>query len=448
MGSCRAYLISALLSMSWACTGVFAEDKPMTETLIDLLQNKKLGYQIAWSDLFLGEHYCPQWIEKLDAVSKPSEMTSINGKDYVFASMCKTSDNARDRILALFSSDRKKCWAVGSTIPPGLAPEFKFATLRYFGNPDPVIKNYLASRLEKMFAAEAPATPVATTTPAATTPEPATPTTTPAVPVAKANPTATTGTDFSPQNDEAAKKFRGELHAKKGVELMKAHNYRQAEAEFKEAARNEPDNIQYLEGYAEATNKANDYKEAILAYGRLLKADPAHHPEAHGIIADSLRKLVRNDEAVEEYKKAVAFEKDKAAIWHKIAEIRLAQAKIPDTMDAYRNAIKVAPSDGKAYRLLASMEWNQGNKADALRTYRSGAQNAPRDGELQAAFAYALMSEQQWQEAANAYKAAAMLKGTSGELEAGYKSAMDHLNYEQQVAKQAAEAAAKKKKKH
>ena len=245
---------------------------------------------------------------------------------------------------------------------------------------------------------------------------------------------APAGSDFTPQDDEKARKFRGELHAKKGTEMMRANNFRQAESEFKEAARYEPGNIQYLEGYAEATHKANDCKESIEAYGRLLKADPAHHTEAHAIIGECLFKLRRYDESVDEYKKAVAVEKDKAAIWHKVAEIRLGQGRHPEVMEAYKNAIKAAPSAGKAYRLLAAMQWNAGNKDEALKTYRSGVQNVPRDGDLQAAFAYALMSEQHWQEAAGAYKAAALVKGSNSELEAGYKSAMDHIAYEEQMA--------------
>jgi tetratricopeptide (TPR) repeat protein len=265
----------------------------------------------------------------------------------------------------------------------------------------------------------------------------------------KAGPPATPApASFAPQDDEKARKFRGELHAKKGAQMMKMHNFRQAESEYKEASRYEPENIQYLEGYANATHKANDCKEAIEAYGRLLKADAAHHTEAHAIIAESLFKLRRYDESADEYKKAVSFEKDKAAIWNKIAEIRLGQAKHPEAMEAYRNAIKADPDDGKAYRLLAAIQWNNGKKAEALATYRDGAKKAPRDGDLQAAFAYALMSEQQWQEAADAYKAAALAKGSTPALNAGYKSAMDHIAYEKQREAQNAARAEKNKKKH
>lgn len=281
-------------------------------------------------------------------------------------------------------------------------------------------------------------------------PEPDSPALTPETPVTPAAAPVTpavvpkASTPFTPQDDEKAKKFRAELAAKKGADMMKENNFRQAESEFKEAAKYEPDNIQFLEGYAKATSKANDYREAIEAYGRLLKADAAHHTDAHAIIADCLFKLRRYDESVDEYKKALAYEKDKAGIWHKIAEIRLGQAKHPEVMEAYRNAIKSAPSDGKAYKLLAAMQWNAGSKPDAMVTYKEGVANAPKDGDLQAAYAYSLMSNQQWQEAAKAYKAAAMVKGSTPDLEKGYQSALEHVAYDEQMAKRAADLKDKK----
>jgi tetratricopeptide (TPR) repeat protein len=465
----RALLVSVLVSLSClAGAAVFAEDKPLTESLIDLVRNKH-DFKAAWGTMFKGEYSPPAWVSSLEGNSDPARQITVDGKEYVFGSMCNANDCAGDRIVVLFSGDHKKSWALEVIVPPGLGQDstdhpLKYGTLRYFGEPDPPMKKLLLAQFERdLSRSAAPAsTAPASTAPAATTPAPTTPAPTTPAPTTPTNttptnttPTATTPAapaDFSPQNDEAARKFRAELHVKKGVEMMKANNFRQAESEFKEACKQDPDNVLYLESYANATHKANDARESIEAYSRLLKADAAHHPEAHFILADSLSKLMRFDEAIEEYKKAAPIEKDKAAIWHKVAEIRIRQAKSAEAMEAYKNAIKAQPNEGKAYRLLASMQWNAGAKADALKTYRDGAKNASSDGDLQAAFAYALMSEQQWQEAAKAYKAAALVKGSSAELEAGYRSAMEHIAYdEQQAARKAAqdaEKAEKAKKKH
>jgi len=261
-------------------------------------------------------------------------------------------------------------------------------------------------------------------------------------------PTVAPYKDFSPQSDQKAQRFRAELHAKRGSDMMKDNNFRQAESEYKEASKIEPDDLSYLQNYADAAHKSNDWREVIEAYTRLLKQDGAHHPESHAILGESFFKMHRYDEACEAYKKAAQFEKDKAAMWYKVAEIRLIQAKQPEAMEAYRGVMKVTPSDGKAYKLLASMLWNSNNKTEALRIYKAGSVSAPRDGDLLAAYGYALMSEQQYREAANMYKAAAAVKGATPDIDAGYKSALEHINYEEQQAAIKAQKELKDKKKH
>jgi tetratricopeptide (TPR) repeat protein len=261
-------------------------------------------------------------------------------------------------------------------------------------------------------------------------------------------PTVAPYKDFSPQSDEKAQRFRAELHAKKGSEMMKSNNFRQAESEYKEASKIQPDDLSYLENYADAAHKSNDWREVIDAYTRLLKQDGAHHPESHAILGEAYFKMHRYDEACDAYKKAVQFEKDKGAMWYKVAEIRLIQAKQPEAMEAYRGVIKVAPSDGKAYKLLASMLWNNNSKAEALRIYKAGSVAASKDGDLLAAYGYALMSEQQYREAAAMYKAAAGVKGATPDIDAGYKSALEHINYEEQQAAIKAQKELKDKKKH
>lgn len=253
----------------------------------------------------------------------------------------------------------------------------------------------------------------------------------------------------TPQDEEKARKFKAQMHAFKGGQMAREKNFRQAESEFKEAAKYEPENMTYLEGYASAAHHANDWKEAVEAYNKILKTD-AKHTEVHKTLAECLVKLglTRYDEAIEEYKKAVPVEKDKADVWRRIANLRTAQSRRPEAMEAYRNAIKAAPEDGVAYRLLAAIQWQGGSKSDAMSTYKEGVHSASKDADLWAAYAYALVSNQQWREAADAYKSASKIKGPSPELEAGYKSAMERAMYEDELAKRKAELDAKKHHRH
>ena len=242
---------------------------------------------------------------------------------------------------------------------------------------------------------------------------------------------------------EKARKFKAQLHAFEAGKLLKQRAYKYAAMEFKAASNFEPENLQYVLGYANAAHQANDWTEAVEAYNRLLKADPSHK-EVHKTLGECMAKLGRYDEAVAEYKKAIEAEKDKADIWRRIASIRTGQSRFNDAMDAYRAATRADPTDGKSYKNLAAMQWQQGNKAAAIGTYKEGVAHSSRDRDLWGAYAYALMGNSQWQEAANAYQTAAKLGGTTPEFDAGYKSAMEHLAYDEAVAKQKADAEAKR----
>ena len=442
----KGILLSTFLSLSFACSGVYAEEAK--GSIIELIKQKH-DYHVPFSSMLKGELSIPTWISDLDANGGPASETTLDGNKYISGLMRCAADPEGDWLLLLMSTDKKKCWALEANVPPALRnqphPE-KMATLRYYGEPNQALKRYMVSLMGTATGGDGAGSAAPVEAPK---PNPAPAPTRSANPAEAVSSTAvapadTKPHDFSPQDDEKARKFRAELHAKKGKDAMNAQNYRQAEAEYREASKIETSNIQYLEGYALAASKANDLKSTIEAYGKLVKDDPSHHQEAHVLIAESLTKLGQYDEAVEEFKKAAPFAKDKAELWNKVAEIRIGQAKHQDAMEAYKNAIKADPSDGKAYRLLASIQWNAGSKSDALATYKNGSQSAPRDGDLLAAYAYALMSNQQWDEAAKAYKSASLIKGSTPELTQGYRSAMEHIAFEEEQAKRKAAKGKKK----
>lgn len=241
---------------------------------------------------------------------------------------------------------------------------------------------------------------------------------------------------------EKARKFKAQLHAFEAGKLLKHNNYHYAAVEFKAACNFEPENANYVLGYANAAHKANDWADAVDAYAKLLKADPSHK-EVLKTMAECYAKLGKQDEAVTYYRKALDFEKDKGEIWRRIAAIRNGQGRQQEAMDAFKSATKSDPSDAKSFKALAAMQWNNGNKTGAIQTYREGIAHV-RDRDLSAAYAYALMSNNQWQEAADAYMSAAKIGGTTPEIDAGYKSAMEHIAYDKQMAQRKADADAKR----
>ncbi|MBX9572384.1 MAG: tetratricopeptide repeat protein [Candidatus Obscuribacterales bacterium] len=248
----------------------------------------------------------------------------------------------------------------------------------------------------------------------------------------------------SPEDEKKARLFKAQMHAFEAGKLIRKNQFSLAQKEFRQAADYDPDNVDYLSGYANAAHKNNDWNAAAIAYTRLMRKDPSRK-ELYKSLGECLAQVQKYDDAVAAYKTAAQFEDDKGEMWKRIGSIRSNQGRYDEAMEAYRQSVKLSPKDGKGFETLAALEWKQGNKTAALKTYKTGVTNNPDDGDLQAAYAYALMGEQRWREASEAYKAAARTKGKNPAIEQGYKSAMDHIAYDEQMAKIKAAKEAKKK---
>lgn len=246
------------------------------------------------------------------------------------------------------------------------------------------------------------------------------------------------------EDEKKARLFKAQMHAFEAGKLIRKNQYSLAQKEFRLAADYDPDNIDYLSGFANAAHKNNDWNAAALAYTRLMRKDPSRK-DFFKSLGECLFQVQKYDDAVAAYKQAAQFETDKGEMWRRIGSIRSNQGRYDEAMEAYRQSTKLSPKDGKGFETLGALEWKQGNKTAALNTYKAGVANNPDDGDLQAAYAYALMGEQRWREASEAYKAAARTKGNTPAIQQGYKSAMDHIAYEENIAKAKAEKAAKKK---
>lgn len=164
--SCRpVLLISMIIALSSAGLPVSAQDKqaaspaaaPATApaggppVMLDLIQQH--GYKAAWNSMFMGEFSLPKWIQSLEAVSGPAVEVTVDGKSYIVGQIAKETDPRNDRIIGAFSSDHKKCWGLGITVPHGLGQDGiahpkKYAALQWYGNPKAPEKKALMGFLE------------------------------------------------------------------------------------------------------------------------------------------------------------------------------------------------------------------------------------------------------------------------------------------------------------
>lgn len=132
-----------------------AEEKENEFTSMPLLDYiKQASMRASWGIIFKSELSIPAWIQALDADSGPtSQITGADGTVYVVGAMNRAGD-PYDRLVALFNIEKKKQWAVGINIPVSLGKEGlqhpkKYATLRWYGNPDLTIRKVFTDYLDK-----------------------------------------------------------------------------------------------------------------------------------------------------------------------------------------------------------------------------------------------------------------------------------------------------------
>lgn len=115
---------------------------------------KQPDMKASWGTVFKSELSIPAWIQSMDVDSGPtSQITGADGVNYIVGAMSKAND-PYDRLVALFTADRKKQWALGVTIPVGLGKDGllhpkKYATLRWYGKPDSNVRKVIMDYLDK-----------------------------------------------------------------------------------------------------------------------------------------------------------------------------------------------------------------------------------------------------------------------------------------------------------
>jgi flagellar motor protein MotB len=115
---------------------------------------KQPDMKASWGTVFKSELSIPAWIQSMDVDSGPtSQITGADGVNYIVGAMSKAND-PYDRLVALFTADRKKEWALGVTIPvalgkDGLLHPKKYASLRWYGRPDTNVRKVFMDYLDK-----------------------------------------------------------------------------------------------------------------------------------------------------------------------------------------------------------------------------------------------------------------------------------------------------------
>lgn len=158
-----------------------------------------------------------------------------------------------------------------------------------------------------------------------------------------------------------------EAHAELADTLYALTRYDEAEAEYLEALRLDPDNWSYENRLAVNYAEARQREKAVVYYQRA--AD--HHPN-HVILfslGNSLERLGRLDEAIVAYRKSIELKPTFTMSLYQLGMIYFHLGRLPESIDMLRRVLQAEPANGFALHSLGQAYFATGDKTAAMQQY-------------------------------------------------------------------------------
>lgn len=135
---------AALAALLFVLSGTAAAADATPATFSSLLAQP--DYHVAWKRMIAPENRVPTWLARANGPSAPHTHVRIDGKSYIFGSMCKRHACATNQFFGVFDESKRKAWGMLVTVsdaPGAVTKPNKYARYRWFGKPDARIKGYL-----------------------------------------------------------------------------------------------------------------------------------------------------------------------------------------------------------------------------------------------------------------------------------------------------------------
>lgn len=214
-----------------------------------------------------------------------------------------------------------------------------------------------------------------------------------------------------------------ERHNDKGQKYMDQQRWSEAEAEYREAVRREPQEALWHNNLGVALARQARYLEAEVEYKAAVKAQP-EKALWRSNLARVLSQQARYPEAEAEARKAIEIAPDEPALFSDLAHILFAQRKWSEGEAEYRKMLRLEPNKGQWHYDLAGALFQQGKYAEAEVEYRAAVRSEPKNAEWHNALATVLLTQQKNPEAEVEYMKAVMLAPNNSQFLVDLQSAL------------------------
>jgi tetratricopeptide (TPR) repeat protein len=151
----------------------------------------------------------------------------------------------------------------------------------------------------------------------------------------------------------------------------------EAETEYREALRIQPDAFDAIRGLGELAYQDGRVEEAMALFARGVAIQP-EAADLHSNLAETLRILNRTDEAVKYARMALALDPTLPDAWNTMGLLAHEQGRLGDAETAFREAIRVQPEHWFAYNNLGNTLRAMRRHDDAAESFRAAIRLEPR----------------------------------------------------------------------
>jgi|GEM_PF-2583064 len=196
-----------------------------------------------------------------------------------------------------------------------------------------------------------------------------------------------------------------EAHNNLGLLLDDLNRYEEAEKEYREAIRINPNYAYAHYNLGILLKNLNRYEEAEKEYREAIRINP-NYANAHNNLGNLLKNLNRYEEAEKEYREAIRINPNVAGAHNNLGNLLRNLNRYEEAEKEYREAIRINPNDAGAHYNLGILLKNLNRYEEAEKEYREAIRLNPNFAEAHNNLGVLLQNLKRYEEAEKEYREA------------------------------------------
>lgn len=204
-----------------------------------------------------------------------------------------------------------------------------------------------------------------------------------------------------------------QMHVDRGWELLNARRYAEAEAQFREAVAEDPNNPLHHNNLGFALYPQRKYAEAETAFREALRLNPKQYISEANL---GLTLIAQNkfEEAVDAYRAALQMKPETGSYYYYMGFALYKLQRYQEAETAMRESVRLTPSDPSYLNNLGDVLYIQNSLEEAATMYREAVRLEPSSALFRVNLGATLFKLKRYPDAEKAFRAALLLEPDNG----------------------------------